>query len=51
MGSREEAPKSALFRAAGADGFVVKPVHRDQIAAYLNLGPGPSSEQQQRQMA
>jgi len=51
MGSWEETPKSALFCAAGADGFVVKPVHRDQIAAYLNLGPGPSSEQQQRQMA
>ncbi len=51
MGTPVEAPKSALFRAAGADGFVIKPVHRDQIAAHLNLGPGPSSEQQQRQPA
>lgn len=35
MGAPAEASQEALFRAAGADGFIVKPVSRDQITAYL----------------
>ncbi len=40
MGTPVDAPKSALFRAAGADGFVIKPVNRDEIAARLSAGLG-----------
>jgi len=51
MGTPVDAPKSALFRAAGADGFIVKPVNRDELAAHLSANLVPSSEQKQRQTA
>ena len=40
MGTSVDAPKSALFRAVGADGFLLKPVNRDQLKAHLNPGTG-----------
>ena len=46
MGAPEEAPQSAVFRAAGADGFVLKPVDRDEITTYLSTTPTARSEQQ-----
>jgi len=51
MGTPAEASEHALFRAAGADGFITKPVSRDELAAHLSAGLVPSSEQQQRQTA
>lgn len=51
MGTSVDAPKSALFRAAGADGFILKPVNRDELAAHLTASLAPSSEQQRWQTA
>jgi len=38
LGTPADVPHSALFRAAGADGFIVKPASRDAIRAYLDTG-------------
>ena len=38
MGAPAEASEQALFRAAGADGFITKPVSRDALAAHLSAG-------------
>lgn len=51
MGTPVDAPKSALFRAAGADGFILKPVNRDELAAHLIASLLPSSEQKRWQTA
>lgn len=40
MGTPADAPEQALFRAAGADGFVIKPVDRDELAARLSVNLG-----------
>lgn len=40
MGAPEDAPQSAVFRAAGADGFITKPVDRDELAARLSADLG-----------
>jgi len=51
MGTPVDAPKSALFHAAGADGFILKPVNRDELAAHLIASLLPSSEQKRWQTA
>ena len=51
MGAPVDVPKGVLFRDAGADGFIIKPVNRDQIEARLNAGLVLSPERKQRQTA
>jgi len=51
LGALEDVPDEARFRTAGADGFITKPVGRDEITALLSARPAPSPEQRQRQTA
>ena len=46
IGTPANAPEDACFRAAGADGFVAKPVDRDEIAALLSAKLAPPYERQ-----
>jgi len=48
MGVRADTPEAERLRAAGADGFVTKPVDRNAVAAFLGAR---SSEQTERQTA
>lgn len=49
MGGPADVPAKAQFLAAGADGFVTKPVEREQIEALLSARLAVSPEQRQRQ--
>jgi CheY-like chemotaxis protein len=51
LGVPADASDETRFRAAGADGFITKPVNRDEIAALLSARLAPSPEQRQRQTA
>lgn len=51
MGGPADVPEQAQFLAAGADGFVTKPVEREQIEALLSERLAVSPEQRQRQTA
>jgi len=51
MGGAADAPEKDRFLAAGADGFVTKPVEREQIDALLSARLAVSPDQRQRQTA
>jgi CheY-like chemotaxis protein len=51
MGAAADAQEQVRFLAAGADGFVTKPVDRDQIEALLGARLAAAPEQIQRQTA
>jgi CheY-like chemotaxis protein len=43
LGAPADSPDEARFRAAGADGFIVKPVDRQQIVRFLSARLASSS--------
>jgi signal transduction histidine kinase/CheY-like chemotaxis protein len=49
LGTPDDASDVACFRAAGAEGFITKPVDRKEIAALLSMKLAPSPGQRQRQ--
>ena len=51
MGTPEDTPEVARFRAAGADGFLTKPVDRKEIEALLSAELAPPPDNKQQQMA
>jgi signal transduction histidine kinase/CheY-like chemotaxis protein len=51
MGAPVNAQEQALFFSAGADGFLAKPVRRDEIVALLSARLAAPPEQEQRQTA
>jgi len=51
MGGPADVPETARFLAAGADGFVTKPVERGQIEALLSAKLAVPPDQRQRQTA
>jgi signal transduction histidine kinase/CheY-like chemotaxis protein len=51
MGAPADTREQTRYIAAGADGFVTKPVEREEIAALLSAKLAPRYEQRQRQTA